>query len=65
MSDFIEIEGEGLVYWPMCKTPGCGYRMNRVANNGYCWPCQPSGKSLSELLEDVRNDAGLPVRTGG
>jgi hypothetical protein len=61
MSDFIEIEGE-TIHWPMCKTPGCGNRMNLTANNGYCWPCQPSGLTFEEVVAEV--GGGLPVRTG-
>jgi len=52
--NYIFIEGEGFVYWPLCRTIGCTNRMNRAAGNGYCWPCQPSGKTLDELIDELR-----------
>lgn len=55
MSDYVRIEGR-LVYWPMCRTPGCGNRMNRAANNGLCWPCQPSGKTFEEVTGIKTNE---------
>lgn len=52
-NDWVQIEGYGVMHWPMCKTPGCGNRMNRAADNGYCWPCQPSGKSFDEVVGEL------------
>jgi hypothetical protein len=53
LRDVVYIEGEGFMHWPMCKTPGCKNSMNMKASNGYCWPCQPSGKSFDEVVGEL------------
>jgi len=53
MSDYIEIEGEGLVYWPMCPIKGCPNRICLRLASKYCWPHTGSGKGQAELMRDL------------
>jgi hypothetical protein len=54
MTDNYALLDDGrLVYWPKCKTPGCVNRMNMKAGNGWCWPCQPSGKTFDEVVGEL------------
>ena len=49
--DYILIEGEGLVYWPMCPIKDCPNRICLRLVSKYCWPHTGSGKSLGEIVD--------------
>lgn len=61
MSDdnWVEIEDEGMVYWPRCTVPGC---INRIClakgETRFCWPHSDSGATVSEI---IRNNSTVPA----
>ena len=56
MSDWIYIEGEGLVYWPMCPIKGCPNRICFSEESKYCYPHTGSGKSFDELIAELNEE---------
>ncbi len=54
--DLIEIEGEGVVYWPMCPIKGCENRICMRLGSKYCWPHTGSGKSPEDMLCELNKE---------
>lgn len=61
LRDFIYIDGEGVRYWPMCKTRGCPNRMNIAMGTGHCWPCNGTQKTLQEVIDALNEVRPLTV----
>jgi len=51
MSDFIEVEDAGLVYWPMCPIKHCKNRICLSLGSDYCWPHTGTGQTEDEFLK--------------
>ena len=51
--DYIEIEGEGVVYWPMCPIKNCPNRICLSLGSKYCWPHTGSGKGQTEFISEL------------
>ena len=54
--DWVEVEGWGFVYWPMCPIKGCQNRICLSEGSKYCWPHTGSGKSPEQLLKELDCD---------
>lgn len=60
-SDYVTRDDGSVMYWPMCTIQSCGNRMNRAANNGLCWPHQPSGKTFEEMKDELGRNKEVPT----
>ncbi len=59
VNNYVIIEGEGLVYWPMCKINGCPNRQCKSLGSVYCWPHTGNGKSPEETIESLTQSHAL------
>ena len=56
MQDLVEIEGEGIVYWPMCPIAGCQNRISLALKSKYCYPHTKSGDTFDDLMDSLSSE---------